>query len=124
MLTGISDLRLELTLDALFSILNLKRCESGPRYLAAAIRMSVSDPQHSMKGMTTWLYPALAKRYQTTATKIERGIRRTLDACYSDGKLEALNRFLGFEYFHSDYRPTNHEFIAVTADKIALLTNA
>ncbi len=118
------NLQLERMLDRLFRAMGIRRTQAGAIYLAAAIRIAVERPLSFMKGMTAWLYPALAERYATSPAKVERAIRRVLDGSYALGRLSAVSELLGLEYFRPAYRPSNREFIAIAAEKISAIAGA
>ncbi|MBT3318484.1 MAG: sporulation transcription factor Spo0A [Clostridia bacterium] len=91
----------------------------GYRYLRRAIAMAVSDPQ-LIDGITKKLYPKIAVQYDTTASKVERAIRHAIEIAWSRGKIENINRFIGFDIYTNKDKPTNGEFIALIVDKLRL----
>lgn len=91
----------------------------GYQYLREAIMMSVNDPA-MISSITKLLYPTIAKRFQTTPSRVERAIRHAIEVAWSRGKMETLDTLFGYTINTGKGKPTNSEFIALIADKIRL----
>ncbi len=91
----------------------------GYQYLRDAIIMSVEDHE-MLSSVTKILYPAIAKKHQTTASRVERAIRHAIEVAWTRGRLETLNELFGYTVSTGKGKPTNSEFIALIADKIRL----
>ncbi|MCI8295225.1 MAG: sporulation transcription factor Spo0A [Lachnospiraceae bacterium] len=91
----------------------------GYQYLRDAIILSVEDHE-MLSSVTKILYPAIAKKHQTTASRVERAIRHAIEVAWSRGHLETLNELFGYTVSTGRGKPTNSEFIALIADKIRL----
>ena len=91
----------------------------GYNYLRLAIIMAVNDME-MINAITKVLYPAIAREFQTTASRVERAIRHAIEVAWDRGDLEVLHRFFGYTTQHSKGKPTNSEFIALVADTIRL----
>ena len=91
----------------------------GYGYLRDAIIMVVEDPE-MINSITKILYPAIAKKYQTTPSRVERAIRHAIEVAWSRGKMETLYSTFGYTINLSKGKPTNSEFIALIADKIRM----
>lgn len=91
----------------------------GYQYLRDAISMSVED-QEMMSSVTKILYPAIAKRNQTTASRVERAIRHAIEVAWGRGKMETIDEVFGYTISTGKGKPTNSEFIALISDKILL----
>ena len=91
----------------------------GYQYLREAIMMSVEDPS-MISSITKILYPTIAKRFQTTPSRVERAIRHAIEVAWSRGRMETLDALFGYTIVTGKGRPTNSEFIALIADKIRL----
>lgn len=92
----------------------------GYQYLREAIMMAVEDID-MLGSITKILYPTIAKKYQTTASRVERAIRHAIEVAWSRGKMETLDALFGYTINTGKGKPTNSEFIALIADKIRLL---
>ena len=91
----------------------------GYQYLRDAIMMSVEDPA-MISSITKILYPTIAKRFQTTPSRVERAIRHAIEVAWSRGRMETLDGLFGYTIDTGKGKPTNSEFIALIADKIRL----
>lgn len=91
----------------------------GYQYLREAIMMSVDDME-MLNSITKILYPTIAKKFQTTPSRVERAIRHAIEVAWSRGKMETLDGLFGYTINTGKGKPTNSEFIALIADKIRL----
>ena len=91
----------------------------GYQYLREAIMMSVDDPA-MISSITKILYPTIAKRFQTTSSRVERAIRHAIEVAWSRGRMETLDALFGYTIDTGKGKPTNSEFIALIADRIRL----
>ena len=91
----------------------------GYQYLREAIMMSVDDPG-MISSITKILYPTIAKRFQTTPSRVERAIRHAIEVAWSRGRMETLDALFGYTIDTGKGKPTNSEFIALIADRIRL----
>ena len=91
----------------------------GYQYLREAIMMSVEDPS-MISSITKILYPTIAKRFQTTPSRVERAIRHAIEVAWSRGRMETLDALCGYTIDTGKGKPTNSEFIALIADRIRL----
>ena len=73
-----------------------------------------------LSSITKILYPTIAKKYQTTSSRVERAIRHAIEVAWSRGKMETLDSLFGYTISVGKGKPTNSEFIALIADKIRL----
>ena len=91
----------------------------GYQYLREAIIMSVRDME-MLNSITKILYPGIAKKYQTTPSRVERAIRHAIEVAWSRGKMDTIDELFGYTIHNGKGKPTNSEFIALIADKIRL----
>lgn len=91
----------------------------GYQYLREAIMMAVEDSE-MLNSITKLLYPSIAKKYQTTSSRVERAIRHAIEVAWSRGKMETLDALFGYTVNTGKGKPTNSEFIALIADRIRL----
>ena len=66
------------------------------------------------------LYPAIAKKYKTTSSSVERAIRHAIEVAWSRGKMDVIQELFGYTIHAGKGKPTNSEFIALIADKLRL----
>ncbi len=91
----------------------------GYQYLRDAIILSVNDIE-MLNSITKILYPTIAKKYQTTPSRVERAIRHAIEVAWSRGKMDTIDALFGYTVSTGKGKPTNSEFIALIADKIRL----
>lgn len=91
----------------------------GYHFLREAIRMVYYNPE-LISRITKELYPGIAKRFNTTPSKVERAIRHAIEVSWMRGKIENMNKLFGFNVYGKNDKPTNGEFIALVADKLII----
>lgn len=91
----------------------------GYQYLREAIIMVVNDID-VINQITKSLYPQIASKYGTTASRVERAIRHAIEVAWSRAQNEAVESIFGYTVSASRGKPTNSEFIAMIADKLRL----
>ena len=91
----------------------------GYQYLREAIMMAVEDID-MLNSITKILYPTIAKKFQTTPSRVERAIRHAIEVAWSRGRMETLDALFGYTVNTGKGKPTNSEFIALIADRIRL----
>ncbi len=91
----------------------------GYQYIREGIIMSVKDPE-MLNYITKYLYPAIAGKYRTTTSSVERAIRHAIEVAWNRGKLDSMEELFGYNVNSGKGKPTNSEFIALLADKFRL----
>ena len=91
----------------------------GYQYLREAIIIAVNDIE-VINAVTKVLYPAVAKRFGTTPSRVERAIRHAIEVAWDRGDLETLQKYFGYTVSNAKGKPTNSEFIAMIADRLLL----
>lgn len=91
----------------------------GYFYLREAISMVVNDIE-LLSAVTKELYPSIARRYNTTSSRVERAIRHAIEVAWSRGQIESINKIFGYTIHNEKGKPTNSEFIAMVADRLRL----
>lgn len=81
--------------------------------------MTIED-NDLINAVTKVLYPAVAKKYQTTSSRVERAIRHAIEVAWDRGDIDTLNAFFGYTIQNERGKPTNSEFIAMIADNMRL----
>ena len=114
---GSVDLETEIT--AIIHEIGVPAHIKGYSYLREAITMVVNDME-LLSAVTKELYPSIAKRYNTTASRVERAIRHAIEVAWGRGQIEAINKLFGYTVHTEKGKPTNSEFIAIIADKLRL----
>lgn len=91
----------------------------GYRYLITAIELCISD-MDMLGSVTKQLYPAIAKRYDTTPSRVERAIRHSIEVAWNRGQIDVLDAVFGYTINTRKGKPTNSEFIAMLSDKLRM----
>lgn len=91
----------------------------GYAYLREGIKMAVDDPS-IINNVTKQLYPSIAEKFSTTASKVERAIRHSIEVAWNRQRIDAINAVFGVRVYIGTDKPTNSEFIALVADKLIL----
>ncbi|WP_032508620.1 sporulation transcription factor Spo0A [Clostridioides difficile] len=91
----------------------------GYLYLREAIKM-VIDNVELLGAVTKELYPSIAKKFNTTPSRVERAIRHAIEVAWSRGKVDTINQLFGYTVHNTKGKPTNSEFIVMIADKLRL----
>ena len=91
----------------------------GYQYLRTAIIMTIENSD-IINSVTKILYPSVAKKYQTTTSRVERAIRHAIEVAWDRGDVDVLNSYFGYTIQNSRGKPTNSEFIAMIADNFRL----
>ena len=91
----------------------------GYHYLRDAIIMVV-DRVDLLSKITKELYPAIAQKYLTTPSRVERAIRHAIEVAWDRGNMDFIQRVFGHTISQEKGKPTNSEFIAMVADRLRL----
>lgn len=91
----------------------------GYQYLRTAILMTIEDNE-IINSVTKVLYPSVAKKYETTTSRVERAIRHAIEVAWDRGDIDTLNSYFGYTIQNNRGKPTNSEFIAMIADNLRL----
>ena len=89
----------------------------GYQYIRDAITIVVED-RDILSAVTKELYPMVAKKNDTTPSRVERAIRHAIEVAWNRGKIETIDALFGYTVKNDKGKPTNSEFIAIIADKI------
>ncbi len=91
----------------------------GYQFLREAIKMAIDSPD-IINSITKKLYPSIANKFDTSASKVERAIRHAIEVAWNRGKIENINNLFGIRVYGNNEKPTNGEFIALVADKMLI----
>ena len=116
---GAREQSLERTVTAIIHEIGVPAHIKGYQYLREAIVIAVDDME-VINAVTKILYPEVAKRFGTTASRVERAIRHAIEVAWDRGDLETLQKYFGYTVSNSKGKPTNSEFIAMIADRLQL----
>ena len=91
----------------------------GYNYIREGISLVYENPS-MIGGITKELYPALASRFDTTVSRIERAIRHAIEVSWNRGDLDYMEELFGHSVDIDRAKPTNSEFIVTLADKLRI----
>ena len=91
----------------------------GYQYLREAIILTINDME-MINAVTKVLYPEVAKKFDTTPSRVERAIRHAIEVAWDRGDIEVLQKYFGYTVSNIKGKPTNSEFIAMIADNLTL----
>lgn len=91
----------------------------GYLYLRESITMVFNDIE-ILGSITKILYPAIAKKFKTTSSRVERAIRHAIEVAWNRGNVDAISSIFSYTISYNKSKPTNSEFIAMLADKLRL----
>ncbi len=115
----ITDTQLELMITDIIHQIGVPAHIKGYHYLREAIILSIKNSD-IINSVTKLLYPTVAKKHSTTASRVERAIRHAIEVAWDRGDIDVLNSYFGYTIQNERGKPTNSEFIAMISDKLRL----
>ena len=115
----ITDTNLELMITDIIHQIGVPAHIKGYHYLREAIMLSIKNSD-IINSVTKLLYPTVAKKHSTTASRVERAIRHAIEVAWDRGDIDVLNSYFGYTIQNERGKPTNSEFIAMISDKLRL----
>lgn len=94
----------------------------GYQYIREGITIVYNRPE-IIGGITKELYPEIAKKYNSTLSRVERAIRHAIEVSWNRGNWELMEDIFGHSVDIDKAKPTNSEFIVTIADKLRLEYN-
>ena len=91
----------------------------GYQYIREAVILVYEKPE-MIGGITKELYPELAKKFDTTVSRVERAIRHAIEVSWNRGNWDLMEEIFGHSVDIDKAKPTNSEFIVTVADKLRL----
>lgn len=120
--TAVNERNLEVDITSIIHDIGIPAHIKGYQYLRDSIMLAVND-NSIINSITKILYPTIAKKYQTTSSRVERAIRHAIEVAWNRGNTDTLNSLFGYTISNGKGKPTNSEFIALIADEIRLKYN-
>lgn len=113
------DKDLEITVTDILHQIGVPAHIKGYQYLRDSILLCVRRPE-IINAVTKELYPAVANKYETTPSRVERAIRHAIEVAWDRGDVDILNSYFGYTIHNGRGKPTNSEFIAMISDRLRL----
>lgn len=116
------DNKIELAISKLLHSLGIPSHIRGYQYIRESIYMMYQNPD-MIGGITKCIYPEIASRFDTTASRVERAIRHAIEVSWARGDYDVMEELFGHSVDYDRSKPTNSEFIATLADNLRLNNN-
>lgn len=110
---------LQVSITSILHELGVPSHIKGYQYIRESI-MIVYDRPEIIGGITKELYPEVAKKYDTTVSRVERAIRHAIEVSWNRGSWDLMEDIFGHSIDIDKAKPTNSEFIVTIADKLKL----
>ncbi|MDQ0970584.1 two-component system response regulator (stage 0 sporulation protein A) [Neobacillus niacini] len=112
-----NDDKLELKISDILRSIGIPANLKGYFFLREAIQMINNGCEISFSKV---IYPAIASKYHTTPSRVERAIRHAIEVGWNRGGIEQLDFIFGNTVIPLKGKPTNGEFIAFIAEHLML----
>ena len=110
---------IQLAISKLLHSLGMPSHIKGYQYIRESIFMMYHHPD-MLGGITKEIYPEIADKFDTTASRVERAIRHAIEVSWDRGDYDLMEEIFGHSVDYDRAKPTNSEFIATLADKLRL----
>lgn len=105
---------LDATIAAILQEIGMPAHIRGYWYALEAVKLAAQDFS-LIHAITKGVYPDVAEKFGTTASRVERDIRLAIEAAWDRGDVDTLHSYFGYTVSAAKGRPTNGEFIAMVA---------
>ena len=117
--TSFIDNSLQTTITKMLHELGIPSHIKGYQYIREGISILYDDP-NMIGNITKKLYPELAKRYDTTTSRVERAMRHAIEVGWIRSDWKMTEDLFGQSVDFDKAKPTNSEFLVTLADKLRL----
>lgn len=117
--TTIKSNKVEIEISRLLHSLGIPSHIRGYQYIRESVYMMYENPD-MIGGITKSIYPEIAIRFDTTASRVERAIRHAIEVSWARGDYDLMEELFGHSVDYDRSKPTNSEFIATLADNLRL----
>ena len=114
-------INVEVEVSSLLHDLGIPSHVRGYRYIRDGV-MLLYESTSMVNLVTKDIYPIIAKKYDTTTTRVERAIRHAIEISWMRGDIKLMEDLFGNSIDFDRSRPTNAEFLTTIADKFKLYT--
>ena len=115
----VNDVSLEVRTTNMIHDVGVPAHIKGYQYIREAILLAVEN-EDIINAITKTLYPTLARKFNTTPSRVERAIRHAIEVAWNRGQIEMHDKIFGYTVNSNKGKPTNSEFIAMIADRLRL----
>ena len=110
---------LQITITKTLHELGVPSHIKGYQYIREGITLVYKRPDIA-GGITKELYPEIAKKFDSTVSRVERAIRHAIEVSWNRGNWDLMEDIFGHSVDIDKAKPTNSEFIVTIADKMRL----
>jgi len=110
---------LQVSISKLLHDLGIPSHIKGYQYIREGIALAYEKPE-VIGAITKQMYPDIAKRFDTTVSRVERAIRHAIEVSWNRGDWDLMEEIFGNSVDIDRAKPTNSEFIVTLADKLKL----
>ena len=110
---------LQISITKILHELGIPSHIKGYQYIREGISILYERPE-VIGGITKELYPDIAKKFNTTVSRVERAIRHAIEVSWNRGDWDLMEEIFGHSVDIDKAKPTNSEFIVTVADKLRL----
>ena len=121
-IVSFADGELQMTITKMLHELGIPSHIKGYSYIREGITILYDDPK-MIGNITKKLYPELAKRYNTTTSRVERAMRHAIEVGWTRSDWKFTEDLFGQSVDFDKAKPTNSEFLVTLADKLRLDNN-
>ena len=118
-ITNNGKVQIQMAISKLLHSLGVPSHIKGYQYIRESIYMMYTA-KDIIGGITKEIYPEIADRFDTTASRVERAIRHAIEVSWSRGDYDLMEEIFGHSVDYDRAKPTNSEFIATLADRLKL----
>lgn len=112
-------INVEVEVSSLLHDLGIPSHVRGYRYIRDGV-MLLYESSSLVNLVTKDVYPIIAKKYDTTTTRVERAIRHAIEISWMRGDIKLMEDLFGNSIDFDRSKPTNAEFLTTIADKFKL----
>ncbi len=110
---------LQLTITKTLHELGVPSHIKGYQYIREGVTLVYNNPT-IIGGITKELYPEIAKKFNSTTSRVERAIRHAIEISWNRANWDLMEELFGYSVDIDKAKPTNSEFIVTIADKLRL----
>lgn len=114
--------KLEAQITTLLHKLGIPSHIRGYQFIREGI-MLVYKSGKNMTYITKDIYPEIAKKYNTTVTRVERAIRHAIEVSWVRGDMKIMDEIFGNSLDINRDKPTNSEYLTTLADIMKVKAN-
>ena len=110
---------LEISVTKLLHGLGVPSHIKGYQYIREGVILMYEKPD-IVGAITKELYPEIAKKFDTTVSRVERAIRHAIEVSWNRGDIDLMEEIFGHSVDYDRAKPTNSEFIVTLSYKLRL----